>query len=59
MPTYDYPYIRDTLVIDADRVQKFCDRYTGSTPIFLIGRIVKHAPGYTLRVGQKRLVALT
>lgn len=49
------PYIRDVLVID-DRVQQFYNGFTGSGPVFLIGREVRLASGFLFRA---RTVPLT
>lgn len=55
MPEYNYPYIRDTLIIN-ETVQKFYNNFSGPYPVFLIGRIVKHAPGFVLVLGQRPLI---
>lgn len=47
LPDY-YPYIRDTVTIDS-QLQEFCQR-PSIGPVFLIGRIVQHAPGCNLGV---------
>jgi hypothetical protein len=44
-----YPYIRDELVID-ETVQAFCSPDMGSGPVFLVGRVVRHAQ--TLRIAR-------
>ncbi len=55
MPTFNYPYIRDTLTIDG-RVQDFYDRFAGDGPVFLLGRVMQHAPGFVLRVRSRPLI---
>lgn len=56
MPVYNYPYIRDTLIINDDMVKKFYNNFSGPDPVFLIGRIVQHAPGYELVLGSRPLI---
>jgi hypothetical protein len=50
---FDYPYIRDELIVD-HTVQTFYDEFAGDGPVFLLGRVVKLQQ--TLRVGQRPLV---
>jgi hypothetical protein len=49
MPTFNYPYIRDTLLINQN-VQDFYNGFVGPGPVFLIGREVRHDSGFQLRV---------
>jgi len=55
MPTFNYPYIRDILTIDAT-VQNFYREFAGDGPVYLLGRIVRHAPGFDLKVGARPLI---
>jgi hypothetical protein len=55
MPVFNYPYIRDILTID-DRVQRFYNDFAGDGAVFLLGRVVRHAPGCDLRVGSRPLI---
>lgn len=53
MLRFDYPYIRDELVINAD-VQAFCHDFVGDGPVFLIGRRVSHE--VTLTPGSRPII---
>ena len=56
MPTFNYPYIRDTLTIN-DKVQDFYNNFAGEGPVFLLARIVQHhEAGLDLRVGARPLI---
>ncbi|SEE10569.1 hypothetical protein [Streptomyces sp. TLI_105] len=53
LPDY-YPYIRDTVTI-TENLNEFCTR-PSIGPVFLIGRLVQHAPGCNLRVTRNRVI---
>jgi hypothetical protein len=53
----DFPIIRDVLTID-DTVQQFYDTFDGAGPLFLLGRVVQHARGYTLQLNGRPLVII-
>ncbi|UPT98357.1 hypothetical protein J4G48_0009880 [Bradyrhizobium barranii subsp. apii] len=55
MDAYNYPYIRDRVVINA-YVQSFYNNFVGSGPVFLLGRVVIHE--VDLIVGQKPLIII-
>lgn len=55
MATFNYPYIRDILVI-GEKVQAFYNGFVGAGPVYLLGRVVEHDAGWNLRVGTKPLV---
>lgn len=55
MDAHNYPYIRDTVVINA-YVQGFYNNFVGSGPVFLLGRVVIHE--VDLIVGQKPLIII-
>lgn len=40
MPNYDYPYVRDELIVD-NSVQAFYDSYAGPGAVVLLGRVVR------------------
>jgi hypothetical protein len=51
----NYPYIRDVLTI-GPHVQNYYDAYVGAGPAFLIGREVRHEPGFRLIIRSIPLV---
>ncbi|MER8571378.1 hypothetical protein NKG99_07085 [Mesorhizobium sp. M1409] len=55
MDAYNYPYIRDTVVINA-YVQNFYNTFVGDGPVYLFGRVVTHEAD--LLVGQRPLVII-
>ncbi|MCD9111701.1 hypothetical protein [Bradyrhizobium japonicum] len=55
MDAYNYPYIRDRVVINA-YVQSFYNNFVGSGPVFLLGRVVIHE--VDLIVGQRPLIII-
>ncbi|MFA1626081.1 hypothetical protein ACDY96_26030 [Rhizobium mongolense] len=55
MGAYDYPYIRDKIVINA-YVRGFYEKFAGAGPVFLIGRVVTHE--VDLIIGSRPLIII-
>lgn len=51
------PMIRDVLTVD-QTTQDFYNSFAGDGPVFLLGRVVQHAPNYTLQLNGRPLIII-
>ncbi|AFL87414.1 hypothetical protein Terro_1094 [Terriglobus roseus DSM 18391] len=49
------PLIRDVLTVN-QTVQQFYDTFEGEGPVFLLGRVVEHEPGFKLTLKDRALI---